>query len=226
MNELSSKSRMTCEEFDLVGLDSQRDISLRDDVRSRAAQHLASCSRCAELSASWKDARESLVDWKEKIQARPLPSRLETRLLQQFRLRHQFPRERKSARLTAWSIAAAALLILALGIWNWEKWRHLAPGNGNPDTAQSPALVSPANSDSIPDDADIFVAAAGSGDFTQLPGASSEALDDASIVRVAMQRGSLNALGLSVDEQSAGDWIQVDLLLGNDGSPQAVRLPQ
>jgi len=41
-----------------------------------------------------------------------------------------------------------------------------------------------------------------------------------------MQRGSLGALGLPVNEESAGEWIQVDLLVGNDGLPQAVRLAE
>jgi len=45
-------------------------------------------------------------------------------------------------------------------------------------------------------------------------------------VRVRMQRGALGALGLPVNEERAGEWIQVDLLVGNDGLPQAVRLPQ
>jgi hypothetical protein len=43
---------------------------------------------------------------------------------------------------------------------------------------------------------------------------------------VRMQRGELGALGLPVNEERAAEWIQVDLLVGNDGLPQAVRLPQ
>jgi hypothetical protein len=50
--------------------------------------------------------------------------------------------------------------------------------------------------------------------------------EEASILRVRMQRGSLGALGLPVNEERAGEWIQVDLLVGNDGLPQAVRLAQ
>jgi hypothetical protein len=41
-----------------------------------------------------------------------------------------------------------------------------------------------------------------------------------------MQRGALSALGLPVNEERGGDWIQVDLLVGQDGQPKAVRLPQ
>jgi len=41
-----------------------------------------------------------------------------------------------------------------------------------------------------------------------------------------MQRGALSDLGLTVDEEHASDVIQVDLLVGEDGLPQAVRLSQ
>ena len=37
-------------------------------------------------------------------------------------------------------------------------------------------------------------------------------------------RGALGAFGLPVNEDLASDWIQVDLLVGDDGAPQAVRL--
>jgi hypothetical protein len=39
-----------------------------------------------------------------------------------------------------------------------------------------------------------------------------------------MQRGALGAFGLPVNEDRANEWIQVDLLVGNDGLPEAVRL--
>jgi hypothetical protein len=63
-------------------------------------------------------------------------------------------------------------------------------------------------------------------DFTPLPGALQPDINDASILHVRMQRGALGALGLPVNEDRAGEWIQVDLLVGDDGLPQAVRLPQ
>jgi len=64
------------------------------------------------------------------------------------------------------------------------------------------------------------------GNFTPLPGALPAETDEAAIVHVRMQRGSLGTLGLPVNEERAGEWIQVDLLVGDDGLPQAVRLPQ
>jgi hypothetical protein len=51
-------------------------------------------------------------------------------------------------------------------------------------------------------------------------------IGDGSVVRVRMQRGALGDLGLPVNEERANEWIQVDLLVGQDGQPQAVRLPE
>jgi hypothetical protein len=62
--------------------------------------------------------------------------------------------------------------------------------------------------------------------FTFLPGAFATDTEEAAILRVRLQRGALGALGLPVNEERAGEWIQVDLLVGEDGLPQAVRLPR
>ena len=51
-------------------------------------------------------------------------------------------------------------------------------------------------------------------------------MEDGAIVRVGMERASLSVFGLPVNEDEASDWIQVDLLVGSDGSAQAVRLPE
>jgi len=62
------------------------------------------------------------------------------------------------------------------------------------------------------------------GEFTLLPGSVPADAEDAAIWRVQMQRGALSALGFPVNEDRAAEWIQVDLLVGNDGLPQGVRL--
>jgi hypothetical protein len=63
-------------------------------------------------------------------------------------------------------------------------------------------------------------------EFTLLPGTMPGSLEDATVVHVQMQRAALGALGLTVNEEHAMDWIQLDLLVGEDGQPQAVRLPE
>jgi hypothetical protein len=85
-----------------------------------------------------------------------------------------------------------------------------AAGNGPDDSANEATLV----------------AANDAEDFTLLPGSLPQETGDAAVVRVRLQRGALGALGLPVNEARAGEWIQVDLFVGQDGQPQAVRLPQ
>jgi len=89
------------------------------------------------------------------------------------------------------------------------------------DDAPAPAPSGTDTSEEV-----TLVADSEAGDFTLLPGSLPQDVDDSAIVRVGMQRGALSALGLPVNEERVSDWIQVDLLVGQDGLPKAVRLPQ
>ena len=130
--------------------------------------------------------------------------------------------------------ASGAVLV---GAVSWVNWRRNNSGAAasQPQTVQvaaNPAANS-ANGANIsataqPDspEAETLLADNELSDFTLLPGSSPLDTADAAILRVRMQRSSLGTLGLPVNEERAGEWIQVDLLVGNDGLPQAVRLPQ
>jgi hypothetical protein len=108
--------------------------------------------------------------------------------------------------------------------WNWrltqEHGGNVSSKNVKPD-APSPSMT-PADTFEEP----MLIADNETGDFTLLPGSLPQETDDSAIVRVGMQRGALSALGLPVNEERVSDWIQVDLLVGEDGLPKAVRLPQ
>jgi hypothetical protein len=82
------------------------------------------------------------------------------------------------------------------------------------------------NGQTEPAGAATLIAANDAEDFTLLPGSMPQETGDAAVVRVRLQRGALGALGLPVNEERASEWIQVDLFVGQDGQPQAVRLPQ
>jgi hypothetical protein len=129
--------------------------------------------------------------------------------------------------VAAWALAAAAILVSAVGTWNWQQARRLetekqklAAQNMLETTGAAAQNQGSANLSAG------FSPADDSGEFTPLPGTTLDETDEAAILRVRMQRGSLGALGLPVNEERAGEWIQVDLLVGNDGLPQAVRLAQ
>lgn len=221
-----------CDEFEVLGLDSQSDPSLSEDRRRQVADHALACEKCAGLRDSWRAAKSELSALGEYTAGLNAPLRVEARLLQQFRLKHQFRKERKSVKFAVWAVAAAALLFCAVSWWDWQHTRHSALANLANFDASSIAAANAGAGDisggpTTSDDAsEMLLADNDTGDFRQLPGSSAQETEDAAIVRVGMQRGSLAALGLPVNEERAGDWIQVDLLVASDGSPQAVRLPQ
>ena len=213
---------MTCDEYEAIGLDAGRDASLTEAQRDAAAMHAASCSRCGALRDSWDTARVELRSLAQATAATETPARVEMRLRQQFRTQYHTPRARRMAVVGAWGLAAAAVLV---GAVSWVKW-NANQGRNLPPKPNAPvaSLTSPEQSGAM--NSENLVAENELRDFTFLPGVLPSDVDDAAILRVRMQRGALGALGLPVNEDRASEWIQVDLLVGDDGLPQAVRLPE
>ena len=212
---------MKCEEFEAIGLHVDRDASLSEAERSSAREHVDSCPRCAALLDSWLAARMELRTLAVATGAEQTPARVEMRLRQEFRTQHHTVKVRRAAVIAGWALAAAAVLVGAVSWQSWRASQHQKEAAGaNRGTNQ----VIP--NQSSPEDSETLVADNELSDFTLLPGVFLSDTDDTAIMRVRMQRGTLGALGLPVNEEGATDWIQVDLLVGNDGLPQAVRLPQ
>jgi hypothetical protein len=231
---------MTCEEFEAIGLDAERNASLSEVERVAAREHATTCSRCAALQDSWQAAGTELRAFAEDTAMAQAPARVEMRLRQEFRTRHVTSKVRRAAVVVAWALAAAAVLAGAVSWRNWRKNEREEAAN-HLKSPQSTAKPAAKNAVTNREGASQSAAAARKPDsaesgtlmadnemsgFTLLPGALPADTADAAILRVRMQRGALGALGLPVNEERAGDWIQVDLLVGNDGLPQAVRLPQ
>jgi type IV secretory pathway TrbD component len=219
---------MTCEEFGRIGWNAERDATVSAEDRAAAFAHAAHCPVCAAMDDSWLAAKVELRTWAAATEAAETPSRVEMRLRQEFRTRHRSLRVRRSAVILSWGLAAAALIFSAVTWINWRNTRsdlHATLSEGaSPQTApRTGADQSLTAADKTDNSAQTLIADR-TGDFTPLPGSILLDSDDASIVRVRMQRSSLGALGLPVDEERASDWIQVDLLVTDDGLPQAVRL--
>ena len=230
---------MKCEEFEAIGLDAERDASLSEVERMAAREHARTCSRCAALQDSWQAAGVELRAFAEDTAMAETPARVEMRLRQEFRTQHVTLKVRRAAVVTAWALAAAAVLI---GAVSWRNWRKEETANHL--TSRQSAAKPPANNSNVMTshekpvqsaaavrqsdaaEAETLMADNEMSGFTFLPGAFAADTGDAEILRVRMQRGALGALGLPVNEERAGEWIQVDLLVGNDGLPEAVRLPR
>lgn len=227
VNENTRRVPMTCEEFALACLEisSASDGALRDAV----IEHARQCPHCAALQANLQALQNDLRDLAQDTKDAEAPPRVHMRVIQEFRATHKTQRARQMAWMGAWGLAAAAALVAAV---SWTTWRHerglsILPGqtaqiakneSKKPEVTQSPA--------SGMEIGDTLVASNSSGDFTLLPGSTPLPMEDATVVRVQMQRGALGALGFTVNEEHASDVIQVDLLVGDDGLPQAVRLPE
>jgi hypothetical protein len=213
---------MKCEEFEAIGLGLEREgaVPLNGaDAAERAAaiEHANSCARCAALQESWQEAQAELLALRLATQDASTPLRVEMRLRQEFRIKHRVVRARATAVVTAWVLAGAAVVVGAVSLWNWK----MAQRYVTPIAAKTANGVDPNATGQ-----DALMADNGAGEFTLLPGSLPQETDGAAIMRVRLQRGTLGALGLPVNQELAGEWIQVDLLVGEDGQPQAVRLPQ
>ena len=214
---------MTCEEFELAGLDLET-IQGDDPAHSTAREHLRSCPRCAALQENWQTLRADLHAVGAETQEAEAPARVEMRLRQEFRTRHRTVKARRAAVYAGWTLAAAAVVLAAV---SWVNWRHENRRGSTLSAVNSAQNLNitktiPAG----PELGETIIASNDAGEFTLLPGSLPGMLGDATVVRVQMQRGALGALGLTVNEERAADLIQVDLLVGDDGQPQALRLAQ
>jgi hypothetical protein len=236
---------MRCEEFEAIGLDAEREPSLSEVERVAAREHANTCSRCAALQDSWQAAGLELRALAEDTATAQAPARVEMRLRQEFCTQHVTLKVRRTAVVAAWALAAAAVLV---GAVSWRNWRHsqhevtrrdlnsvpaatkfpennsVVGANHESPTAVPNGLQQPGSAEAT--NPETLVADNELSGFTFLPGAITADTGDAEILRVRLQRGALGALGLPVNEERAADWIQVDLLVGNDGLPEAVRLPR
>lgn len=221
---------MTCEEFQMADLDSG--LTADDGSLQQAArQHLLECPHCAALHENWRALRTDLHALGAETQDLEAPSRVELRLRQEFRTKHKTLKTRRAALAGAWALAGAAVVVCAITWFNWRlEQGRMATAQPNQMGQRTAAAVNSADSahhvnPAGPELGDVLVASNDSSEFTLLPGTMPGSLDDATVVHVQMQRGALGALGLTVNEEHAADWIQLDLLVGDDGQPQAVRLP-
>ena len=211
---------MNCEEFAIAGLDRDLDASGAESVAAR--EHLRSCPHCAALYESFLALRADLRELGQVTSGAMAPSRVEMRLRQEFRTRHTTEKSRGRVVAASWLLAAATMLLVASSLVFWHR-----SGTVNMAQTQNPS-VRPVALHSVatgPELGGTLIAENDGEEFALIPGAIPGMLDDTAVVRVQMERGSLGAFGLSVNEEHASDIVEVDLLLGADGQPQAYRLP-
>ena len=212
---------MNCEEFSIAGLD--RDLEADGVDFTAAFEPLRNCPHCAALYESSVALRSDLRELGQLTSDATAPSRVEMRLRQEFRTRHSTEKSRGRVVVASWLLAAATLVLVAGSLVLWQRHGSVNTAKTQKSSATPVAVRSVATG---PELGGTLIAENDGDEFALIPGAIPGMLDDTTVVRVQIERGSLGALGLSVNEEHANDLVQVDLLLGADGQPQAYRLPQ
>lgn len=209
---------MNCEEFANLSLD--LDVHGLGPDSAAARDHLRTCPICAAYYESSQRLREDLRELGMGTSEAVTPARVEMRLRQEFRTRHRTEKNRGRAIVLGWALAAATVVLVAGSLFYWQRSKSVPVANV-PSAAEKPLR-------NIAGEGDLggtLLAANDGEQFALIPGAFPGLQDESTVVRVEMQRGALSALGLTVNEEHATDVVQVDLLVGADGQPQAYRLP-
>jgi len=210
---------MNCEEFANCGINF--DPKAAGAGSEAAREHLRNCPACAALYERSLELRGDLRELAQATTKASTPSRVEMRLRQEFRTRHKTDKNRDRAVVLGWMLAAATMALMATSVVLWQQRRGSKVAEVKPTPGPAPVR---AFADG-PEVGETLIASSDGEQFALIPGALPALQDETSVVRVQMQRGSLGAFGLSVNQEHANDIVQVDLLLGADGQPQAYRLP-
>lgn len=203
-----------CAQFEAILPDLDRAGSQGAALREAAFAHAESCSRCAGLLTESESLDFALHSLAAHDAFRLAPPRVEAALLNRLRLEKGLAaRRRLQWRLSVLGAAAAMLLVLGLSLHERDSLRpHSQPSASSVAVADRPVSSTTLTAD---DDTDAF---------TPLPYADDPDADGGTIVRVVLSRSALASMGMSAAALEASDQIPVDLIVSQDGTPQAIRL--
>ncbi len=233
---------MNCSQFGEVVHDVDRAGALAGPLWVEAISHADECPSCSSLLDQVRTLNAAMRELAGQDRGALASAQAETALRTIFRQRRAMQVHARAWRRWIWAGAAAvivgavlAVLTLRPGAKPVTPVAAHAPAQTNSPAIQPPTATQPQeqaqnvpqqgagntlNSPKPAQDSDTESA----GDFVLLPD-SLPLLpsEEASVVRVRMRRGSLNAFGLQVNEERAADLIQVEFLVAEDGTPRAVR---
>jgi predicted anti-sigma-YlaC factor YlaD len=231
--ETSRMKHMDCMQFREVLHELERPGTEGDALCERALAHAESCSDCAAQLTEMESLSFSLRQLAEESAEAQAPPRLETLLLQEFR-REKSATASRGVRwqLAAFGIAAAVLLALGLSL---HRQRLVTSANVNsgqgatqtatqvPDnsaaTKTSATAADGSTHAAVADDAEYATA------YMPLPYAYDPSeLEGAAVVRVVLPRAALVSYGLPVEGMGVRDQVTADMVISQDGTPQAIRL--
>ena len=136
---------MNCQSFENVIDDLAREQLIEARLREEALRHSDECSTCAQRLAEERDLTVSLRALAAEMNSVAAPERVEQFLLAAFAERSSSPRLMRPNRWNYSYIAAAAVVLIAVGI-GVAAWNSLAPSRIPEVTSAVPASATPINS--------------------------------------------------------------------------------
>ena len=219
---------LDCARFEEVVPDLDRSGTPGASLREAALAHAESCSRCAGLLTESESLDYALHSLAAHDAFRTAPPRVEAALLNRFRLEKGIAARRR----LQWQLSllgAAAAMLLVLGIAFHER-HEISARRHSPTVATAPSRQQlGANHEGSAAGDGVFFAEAvdddpDAGTFIPLPYADDPDADGGEVVRVVLSRSALASLGLPAEALVASDRIPADLVVSQDGTPQAIRL--
>ena len=223
---------MDCAQFEEIVHDMERPGTEGFALRDSALAHAESCSDCARLMTDVESLDAGLREVARSEAGKQAPARVEIALMAEFRRQKTASSRRRVQRqIAALAVAAVVLLVLGFSLHHWNApnpnvvpvanvtGNALTPPAISPLAAQSNSQQQDQESANQADDSEYATA------FVPLPYADDpSAVDGGTVVRVILSRPALASLGVPITDPGATDRIPADLLLSEDGAPQAIRL--
>ena len=178
---------------------------------SAGSRHLLACPACAARMSRHRELEAGFRAVAAGFRRVEAPPRVEARLRAAFRrqtgVEHGGP-SRRWIPVVTWAAAFAAMFALAAFLVRGRQPEAARPPVQR--TIELAMLVQPQA------DADGFI---------PLPNSAGEAADedDVNLVRVAVPRSAMIALGLDVSADRAEEMVEADVMLGSNGMARAVR---
>ncbi|MFY9691224.1 MAG: hypothetical protein WA369_06205 [Candidatus Acidiferrales bacterium] len=217
MSDIEEMKSMSCLQFEEIVHDLDRPGTSAMALRERALAHAESCARCAQLLTETESLDQALHAIAVAEGDQEAPAWMESALLREFRCAKASTKSPNLGRhVAALGIAAAVLLAAGISI------HRFAPGpkvtGGGQGTASN--VLAPATTKEVAQNA-----VESASDFIALPYADDpDGTEGGTVVRVELSGAALASLGMPVSLAGSSGSISADLLVSDDGTPQAIRL--
>jgi hypothetical protein len=215
MSEIEMKP-MSCLQFEEIVHDLDRPGTHALALREKALAHAEWCARCAQLLTETESLDQALHMIATAAGEQEAPAWVESALLREFRCVKAGARNPTFGRHVA-ALGIAAAVLLAAGVSLHRFAPRLKGGSGNGVQANG--------SSSLPTSQSGPGTLESASDFIALPYADDpDGVEGGTVVRVELSGPALASLGMPVSLAGASGSIPADLLVSDDGTPQAIRL--